>query len=175
MIDPTLASAPLDSLVIRPACEADVAAIAEIYNYYVRETVVTFEETEVPPSEVQERMADVANASLPWLVALAGGELVGYAYATRWKGRSAYRFSVETTVYLKANFIGRGIGAQLYMSLLTHLREASLHTAIGGIALPNPASEALHQKLGFRKVAQFAEVGFKFGRWIDVGYWQLTL
>ncbi len=104
-----------------------------------------------------------------------GGAVVGWAYATAWKARSAYRFSVETTVYVAASHQGRGIGAALYGALLGDLRGRELHSAVGGIALPNPASVALHEKLGFKKIAHFAEVGRKFDRWVDVGYWQLIL
>ena len=103
------------------------------------------------------------------------GTALGYAYASKWKGRCAYRFAVETTVYLDAPAHGRGLGRRLYERLLAALRESGMHVAIGGIALPNPASIALHEKLGFRKVGQFEEVGFKLGRWVDVGYWQVML
>jgi L-amino acid N-acyltransferase YncA len=161
--------------VIRQAVPTDAEAIARIYNHYIRDTVITFEEEPVSCSEMAERIAEVSSASLPWLVAEQDGTVLGYAVASKWKGRSAYRFSVETTIYLAPNCLGRGIGTRLYQPLLKQLKDLRLHVAIGGIALPNAASLALHEKLGFRKVAEFAEVGFKFRRWIDVGYWQLTL
>jgi phosphinothricin acetyltransferase len=121
------------------------------------------------------RLQEVQGASLPWFVAAQGGEVVGYAYATKWNGRSAYRFSTEVTVYLDHGRGGRGIGSNLYHHLLPALQSRGIHVAIGGIALPNTASVALHRKFGFEQVAEFREVGFKFGRWIDVGYWQKTL
>jgi L-amino acid N-acyltransferase YncA len=161
--------------VIRSAIADDAEAIANIFNYYVRETIVTFEEQPVSAAEMASRMAEVAATSLPWLVAEQDGAIQGYARATKWKPRSAYRFSVETTIYLDSPCLGKGIGTGLYQSLLTQLKDLKLHIAIGGIALPNAASVALHEKLGFRKVAQFGEVGFKFNKWIDVGYWQLSL
>jgi L-amino acid N-acyltransferase YncA len=161
--------------VIRQAIAADARDIAEIYNHYIRETVITFEEEPVSHADIADRIAEVALASLPWLVAEQNGTVEGYAYATKWKSRSAYRFSVETTVYLDPGSTSKGIGTQLYVMLLKHLKGLRLHAAIGGIALPNAASVALHEKLGFHKVAQFPEVGFKFGKWIDVGYWQMTL
>jgi L-amino acid N-acyltransferase YncA len=161
--------------MIRQAIAADANAIADIYSRYVLETVVTFEEQPVSPPEIAERIAEVTAVPLPWLVKEQAGAIVGYAYASKWKGRCAYRFSVETTVYLAPDSIGRGIGTELYQALLTHLKALGLHVAIGGIALPNAASVALHEKLGFRRVAQFSEVGFKFGKWIDVGYWELIL
>jgi phosphinothricin acetyltransferase len=163
------------STAIRDATAADAPAIAAIYNHYIRETVVTFEEEPVSGAEIARRVEKVQSASLPWLVAEAGGRVVGYAYAGPWHVRSAYRFSVEITVYLAADQVGRGIGSKLYEALFSRLRARRIHAAIGGIALPNDASVALHEKFGLRKVAHFDEVGFKFDRWIDVGYWQRNL
>jgi phosphinothricin acetyltransferase len=160
--------------MIRACNEDDAAAIAEIYNDYVRETVITFEETPVAAAEMARRIADV-GARFPWLVWEDSGAAVAWAYATAWKARSAYRFSVETTVYVATSHHGRGIGEALYRALIEDLRTRGLHSAVGGIALPNPASVALHEKLGFRKIAHFAEVGRKLDRWVDVGYWQLIL
>jgi L-amino acid N-acyltransferase YncA len=161
--------------LIRTATADDADAIAGIYNPYVLDTVVTFEEEAVSAAAIATRIADVTTASLPWLVAERDGALQGYAYATRWKGRCSFRYSVETTVYLATGSTGRGMGKQLYGELLRRLQERGMHVAIGGIALPNAASVALHEKLGFHKVGHFSEVGFKFGRWVDVGYWQRTL
>jgi L-amino acid N-acyltransferase YncA len=160
--------------MIRTATVADAAAIADIYNRYVRETVITFEETPVPTDEMARRIADV-GARYPWLVFEYDGAVVGWAYATEWKTRSAYRFSVETTVYLADSHRGRGTGTALYEALIAELKARKLHTAIGVIALPNPSSVALHEKLGFAKIGHVAEVGRKFDRWVDVGYWQLIL
>ena len=125
--------------------------------------------------EMRRRMDDVFASSLPWLAAEMDGRVVGYAYATKWKARSAYRYSVETTVYLEDGLAKRGVGTELYAELFRLLKERGLHAVIGGIALPNDASVALHEKFGMRKVAHFEQVGFKFGQWVDVGYWQLTL
>jgi len=160
---------------VRAAERADAESIAAIYNHYVANTVVTFEEEEVSAAEMGRRIDDVWSSSLPWLVAEEDCRITGYAYATRWKARSAYRFSVEVTVYLAAGHAGRGIGTKLYGELFPLLQARSSHAIIGGIALPNDASVALHEKFGMRKVAQFQEVGFKLGRWVDVGYWQRTL
>jgi L-amino acid N-acyltransferase YncA len=161
--------------VIRSATAADAEAIATIYNHYVRETAVTFEEETVPSAEMAGRITEVAAASLPWLVTEHAGSVAGYARASKWRPRSAYRYSVETTIYLSPQHVGAGLGGKLYRELLGQLKSRGLHLAIGGIALPNDASVALHEKLGYRKVAHFSEVGFKFGRWIDVAYWQLAL
>lgn len=163
------------TLHLRAATQSDAAAICAIYNPYVSTTTVTFEEEPVPAPEMAQRIADVDGAGLPWLVAEADGKVVGYAYATKWRVRSAYRHSVESTVYVDPACVGQGVGRALYEALLDALRRRGLHLVIGGIALPNAGSVGLHEALGFRKVAHFAEVGMKFGRWIDVGYWQLNL
>lgn len=159
----------------RPARLDDARRIAAIYNHYVRETVITFEEVPVTDDEMASRIATVLGAGFPWLVATAGEQVVGYAYGGPWKPRSAYRFTTETTVYLAPDHVGQGLGAPLYGALIERLSLLGLHVAIGGIALPNAASVALHEKLGFRPAGRLPEVGFKFGRWIDVGYWQRTL
>ena len=164
-----------DNLLIRPATRTDAAAIARIYNYYVTETIITFEEDPVSSTVMARRIENVQSALLPWLVAVQDDNILGFACAGRWRKRSAYRFSVETTVYLDTDKTGRGLGTGLYGSLLPLLSGQNIHTAIGGIALPNEASVALHEKLNFEKVAHFNKVGFKFNRWIDVGYWQREL
>lgn len=160
---------------IRTALPADAAAICAIYNRYVATTTITFEEDAVAEADMAQRIADVEAAGLPWLVAEADGKVVGYAYATKWRARPAYRYSSESTVYVDQAFVGQGVGRALYAALLDELRRRGLHLVIGGIALPNEGSVGLHEALGFCKVAHFAEVGMKFGRWIDVGYWQLNL
>lgn len=160
---------------IRDARVDDAELIASIYNHFVLNTSISFEETAVSHTEMAQRIAEVQAAGLPWLVAEQDGDILGYAYATKWRVRHAYRYSVETTVYLAPACAGQGVGTMLYRALLDRLRAAGYRLAIGGIALPNPASIALHEKLGFEKVAQFSEVGFKFDRWTDVGYWQLRL
>jgi phosphinothricin acetyltransferase len=160
--------------LIRTCTPADAAAICEIYNRYVRETVITFEEAPVAADEMARRIADV-TARLPWLVAEDVGAIVGYAYATPWRARAAYRFSVESTVYVAQGEMRRGVGTALYRELLAALRRLDVHCVVGGIALPNAASVALHEKLGFKKIGQFVEIGRKLDRWVDVGYWELIL
>jgi L-amino acid N-acyltransferase YncA len=165
----------MTNVVVRPAAAADAASIARIYNHYIQNTVITFEEEPVSAQTMAARVADVQGLSLPWLVAEIETAIVGYAYATRWKARSAYRYSVETTIYLEHGCAGRGIGTTLYSELLLNLREHGIHVAIGGAAVPNEASVALHAKLGFEHVGTFRQVGFKHDRWVDVAYWQLAL
>lgn len=163
------------SASIRPVSTDDAAPLARIYNHYIAETWVTFETDPIGAGDMASRIADAEAASLPWLVAEDRAEILGFAYASRWQGRCAYRFSVESTIYLDADKTGRGIGGPLYETLITAVRARDMHSMIGGIALPNEASVKLHERLGFRKVGQFEQVGFKFDRWIDVGYWQLSL
>ncbi len=160
---------------IRAALPGDAGAICAIYNHYITQTTISFEEEPVSAGEMAQRIADVGAAGLPWLVLVDGDTLIGYAYATKWRVRQAYRFSVETSVYLDCQRTGRGAGRMLYDALLAELRQRELHLAIAGIAQPNEASVRLHERLGFKKVAHFGEVGRKFGNWVDVGYWQLQL
>jgi phosphinothricin acetyltransferase len=160
--------------MIRSATADDAGAICDIYNHYVANTVVTFEETGVTIDEMRERLDDVLS-SHPFLVAEANGSVRGFAYACAWRARSAYRFAVETTIYLAPDSTRRGLGSELYGNLISQLRARRLHTAIGIVALPNDGSSALHERLGYVQVAELKHVGWKFDRWIDVGYWQLML
>lgn len=160
---------------LRDACAADAAAITDIYNHYILNTAISFEEEPVSAATMAGRIADVQAAGLPWLVAIVDGRVAAYAYATKWRVRAAYRFSVESSVYAAPVRVRAGLGKALYGALLERLRAAGVHLVIGGIALPNDASVGLHEALGYAKAAHFTEVGRKFGRWIDVGYWQLKL
>ncbi|RRJ85413.1 N-acetyltransferase family protein [Aestuariirhabdus litorea] len=160
---------------MRPATAADAAAIVAIYNHYVRETVVTFEEDPLPTEEMAGRLRAVEETGLPWLVIETAQGVQGYSYATRWHGRCAYRFTAEITVYLAPEAGGQGLGSALYRALFAELAQRGFRTALGAIALPNAASVALHEKFGMAQVGQFREVGYKFERWIDVGYWQGTI
>ena len=161
-------------LILRDACAADAATIAAIYNHYVATTVISMESDPVGADEMARRLADVRGAALPWLVLLDNGTVLGYAYASKWRARPGYRHAVESSVYVDAAQRGRGLGLTLYRALIARLA-GRFHCVIGGIALPNAASVALHERLGFRKVACFTEVGHKFDGWVDVGYWQLHL
>jgi L-amino acid N-acyltransferase YncA len=161
--------------MIRAAQPSDAQSLANLYNHYVIHSVTTFETDPIDAVEMAARVADVQATGLPWLVLVQQDEILGYACAVRWKGRAAYQHSVETTVYLAADCGGGGKGTELYTSLLAALRQQAVHCVIAGIAQPNEASVALHEKLGFNKVAHFPEVGRKFDRWIDVAYWQRLL
>lgn len=162
-------------MIIRAATADDAGSIAAIYAPYVTGTVVSFE-TEAPDAaEMTRRMAGDAGR-YPWLVARGeDGALLGYAYATAFRTRPAYRFSVETTVYVAADAQRRGAGRALYAALLPVLEAQGFVQAIAAITLPNPASVALHEAFGFRRIGAYEEVGFKQGGWHDVGLWQRAL
>jgi aminoglycoside 6'-N-acetyltransferase I len=152
--------------------DVDAGPLAAVYNHYVLETIATFEEEPVADREMWRRVEAVRALSLPWLVAEAAGGVAGYAYAGPWKARVGYRFTVEISAYLAPGAGGQGLGSALYGQLFEQLEARGIRCVIAGIALPNGASVALHEKFGMRKVAHFARNGMKFGRWIDVGYWQ---
>jgi phosphinothricin acetyltransferase len=134
---------------------------------------VTFEEVPVTTGDIADRLRTVLDHGLPWLVAERDDVVVGYAYASPWRSRTAYRNSVEVSIYLAPPAARSGIGTALYEDLFARLKLKGVHAVIGGVTLPNPASVAFHEKMGMRKVAHFEEVGYKFERWLDVGYWQL--
>lgn len=161
--------------MIRKARIEDAQDIAAIYNHYVENTCVTFEVEAVSAGEIAQRIEECQSYNLPWLVAEEDGRVLGYCYATKWKGRCAYQHSVEATVYLEPSATAQGWGSRLYQELLAQLQARGIHAVICGIAQPNEASVALHEKFGMQKVAHFKEVGRKFDQWVDVGYWQCLL
>ncbi len=160
--------------MVRHATLADASEICRIYNHYIETTRITFEETPITAEDVAARISSVMQ-TYPWLVCEEGGRVIGYAYATRWKDRSAYRYSVEAAIYLDHGRVGKGSGTELIERLLHELRLRKIHSVICGIALPNPASVGLCEKFGFERIAHFKEVGYKFDKWVDVGYWELLL
>ncbi|MGA2571447.1 MAG: N-acetyltransferase family protein [Terracidiphilus sp.] len=160
--------------MLRNVTPDDAPSITEIYNHYILNSPATFEEVPVPPDDMQQRILEKTK-TYPWFVCEEDGKLLGYAYGRRWRERAAYRHSVEASVYLHPSAVGNGRGSALFEALLPELRARQFHCVIGGVSLPNEASVALLEKFGFRQVAHFKETGYKFGNWIDVGYWQLLL
>lgn len=161
---------------IRPYAPGDEAAIVDIYNHYILHTSVTFEEEALTPGAMRERIQGYTDQGLPWLVWQDDdGQVQGYAYAGPFHHRAAYRRTMELTVYLRHGQQGRGMGRALYAAVLDLLRQTDCHVALGIVALPNEGSEALHRALGFEQVAHLHEVGHKFGRWIDVGFFEKRL
>lgn len=156
----------------RKAGSKDASSIAHIYNYYVHNSVATFDEEPRAEAYFRERINEV-NKTHIWLVWLDESDTVrGYAYGVQLKARFAYRFAAEVSVYVEHGYFGKGIAKSLYIELFTQLAKKGCKRVIGGVALPNDASIALHENLGFKKVAHFERVGFKFDQWIDVAYWQ---
>lgn len=159
---------------IRDARADDVARLAEIYRLYVDSSAVSFEAVAPDGDAMSARMLTAPR--LPWLVAEDGsGAVVGYAYATGHRERAAYRWAVDCSVYLTPDARRRGTGRHLYSTLLPLLRDLGYRQACAGIAMPNQASVGLHEAMGFTPVGVYKDIGYKLGRWHDVGWWQLLL
>jgi L-amino acid N-acyltransferase YncA len=159
---------------IRLAHDGDAEAIASIYRPVVESTVISFETIPPDRAEIARRLADTM-IEYPWLVCERDGHIAGYAYATRHRVRAAYQWSVDTSVYIDDAHKRTGVGRGLYESLFSILAAQGFFNAFAGIALPNAASVGLHEAMGFEKLGVYRNVGFKFGEWRDVGWWQLRL
>jgi len=164
----------MPGVTIRAVAAGDAPAIAAIYAPVVANTVISFEETPPDADEIARRIAAVTRTH-PWLVAVEGDAVAGYAYATKYRERAAYRWAVDTSVYVDERYRQRGVGRALYAALFETLRALGYLRAFAGVALPNPASEALHEAVGFREIGVYRAVGFKFGRWHDVRWYGLSL
>ena len=162
------------SMVIRLARGDDAPAIAAIYTPYVSETPISFETVPPTADEMAGRLAKTL-ARFPWLVAEAEGAVVGYAYASQHRERAAYQWAADVSVYLREERQRRGIGRALYTALFAILRAQGYVNTYAGIALPNPASVALHEAMGMTPVGVYRHVGYKAGSWRDVGWWQGAL
>jgi phosphinothricin acetyltransferase len=161
---------------VRPAKEADLDAINDIYNHYVAETHITFDDLPMTADARREWFSHYAETGRHRvLVAGDGDRVVGYATSSRFRPKPGYLTSVETSIYLAPEATGKGAGAKLYAELFRSLEGQDLHRAYAGIALPNPASIALHEKFGFKRVALFTEQGRKFGRYWDVAWFEKPL
>lgn len=162
------------SCQIRIAVPSDAAAIQAIYAPFVERTAISFE---LDPPSIEEMAQRISStlATYPYLVAERNGEVIGYAYASQHRAREAYRWSVDVTVYVSPQAHRSGIGRGLYDRLLSILQCQGFHAAYAGIALPNIGSVRLHESLGFIHIGTYPEVGFKHGRWHDVGYWRKSL
>jgi phosphinothricin acetyltransferase len=158
---------------IRPATAEDAGAIAAVYAPYVTDSVISFEAGPPDAEEMLRRMT--ARPRLPWLVAVEGEDLLGFAYASGHRGREAYRWAADASVYLAMDHRGRGLGRALYDVLVPLVRDLGYVTLHAGVALPNDASRRLHESMGFELVGIYRNVGYKAGAWHDVGWWQLPL
>lgn len=153
---------------IRPARAEDLEAVAAITNHYVRHTAVHFASEDVTVTELQVGL----GGRYPWVVAEDDGAVIGFAKAGPWRARDAYRFTAETGIYLAPERHGAGVGGRLYAALLEACDAAGFHTLVAGVSLPNEPSVRLHDRLGFRRVGVFREVGFKLDAWHDVLWFQ---
>jgi phosphinothricin acetyltransferase len=161
-------------MTVRTAAISDAEAVAAIYAPYVLETAISFEEAAPSDAEMARRIADTLPTH-PFLVFEEDGRVLGFAHASPHNARAAYRWSANVTVYAAVGAHRRGVGRALYSSLLATLRRQGFHALFAGIALPNEKSVGLHEAMGFVHLGAYREVGFKFGRWHDVGYWRLGL
>ena len=157
---------------VRQATSEDAAQVAEVYNYYVKNTHHTFETEPISGAEMEERISGISE-NYPFLIAEEDGEILGYAYASKFRMRDAYEHTVEVSIYVKNEAKQKGIGTALYATLFDLLADTNIHAIIAGISLPNEPSVKFHAKMGFSKVAHFREIGYKLGRWVDVSFWEL--
>lgn len=159
---------------IEVAKTSDAGAMLEIYSPHVLDSAVSFETTVPTMREFEERIRDTL-VKFPWLVCKIDGELVGYAYASAHRTRCAYDWSVEASVYVDSTRHRLGIASSLYSTLFQVLRKQGIINVYCGITLPNPASVAFHESIGFSKIGVYEKIGYKLGKWHDVGWWQLRL
>jgi phosphinothricin acetyltransferase len=164
----------MGDMMIRPVRLADAPAICDIYNYYIRNTCITPEEEDVTTGEMENRIEEITK-TFPWRVFEKNNEIVGFAFLHHYIARSAYRFAVENSIYIKHGLTRNDAGSQLMSALLDEARKMGKHSVVALMELGNEASEALHRKFGFREMGHLREAGFKFNRWVDVSYWQLIL
>ena len=169
-----LASGISMALSIRPHQSEDLAPLTALYNDFIRDTPITFDLTPYTIEQRRQSWFDHYGATgrHRMLVAVLDGDVVGYATSSPFATKAAYQTSVETSVYLHPKAQGQGLGTQLYQTLFNQLQTEDVHRAYAGITVPNPASIALHQKVGFHKVGVYREVGRKFGRYWDVEWWE---
>ena len=161
-------------MIVRPARADDAPAIAALYAPFVDGSGISFEDSAPDGAEMASRMA-ACGETHPWLVAEAEGELAGYAYASPFRARRGYRFTAETSVYVRSALQGAGVGAALYRPLIETLVAQGFTQAIAAISLPNEASVRLHERFGFERCGVYRQVGWKLDQWWDVGLWQRRL
>lgn len=161
--------------MIRNVQLSDAKRITEIYNPYITDSIITFEEVPVTEQDIAERIHYVTKKNFPYIVYVENNEVVGYAYLSNWRSRSAYDITLETSVYIDEKAQAKGLGTILYAELINRAREINIHSLIGVISLPNPISQKLHEKFNFTLVGNFKESGLKFNQLIDVEFWQLIL
>lgn len=157
--------------MIRKVKVEDAQSIVDIYNYYILNTNISFEVEPLKSEEMAERIKNISS-KFPYIVYEEAGKVLGYAYLSEYRTRVAYKFTVESSIYLDKDAKGNGIGQKLYEELIEKAKVHEFHTIIGCVTIPNEPSTKLHERLGFEKIAHFKEAGFKNNTWLDVGYWQ---
>ena len=160
--------------MIRPVQLNDTQVLLDIYNYYVLNTTANFDIEALSLQTFTDKLKSIIT-DYPFIVYEENNEILGYAYGSRFRPRAAYNYVAESTVYVKHTEHGKQIGSKLYEALISLLKATNLHTVLGVLTIPNEASIKLHEKFGFKQVANLEEVGFKFGEWQNVGIWQLKL
>ncbi|HAY88293.1 MAG TPA: phosphinothricin acetyltransferase [Bacteroidetes bacterium] len=161
----------MQNTYIREATQDDLSQIVDIYNHYIKNTLITFDEEPYTVSQLSDKILSLQK-NYPVLVMHTGDSVLGYAYAAAWKAKTAYKHSAETTIYIHPDHEGKGLGQRLYNALLSSLALFEVVNAIACITIPNEASIKLHEKLGFKKIGRFDKVGYKMEQWVDVEYWQ---
>lgn len=160
--------------MIRQIISSDIPEILPIYNYHVKNTLVTFDITPLSIEQFIKKVERISN-DFPFLVYIENNEILGFSYASKWRQKPAYNHTVESTVYIKNSTQRKNIGTKLYVELLKQLTAKGFKIVIGGISLPNEPSIQFHEKFGYEKVGHFSKVGKKFDKWVDVAFWQLNL
>ncbi len=161
--------------MVRQVSTNDASQIARIYNYYVRETLITFDTEEVSAQEMAQRIEKALHENRPYYVYERDGSILGYCYLGSWKLRNAYSKTAELTIYLDTEAKSQGIGTQLMEHLHANIDTEQYHAIVACITLPNEPSVRMHEKFGYTQVSHFSEVGRKFDKWVDVGDWQLVI
>lgn len=161
--------------MIRNVKMSDAKDITEIYNYYIENTVITFQTDLLSVEETEKKIEEILLKGFPYIVYEENNEVIGYAYAGVWRDRKAYEITLETSIYLDQSKIKKGIGRQLYKELIERSRQIGVHSLIGVVSVPNEGSKKLHLEFGFELLGTFKEVGQKFNKYVSVEFWQLML
>ena len=161
--------------MIRKVQLSDAEDIVNIYNYYIENTIITFETLKIDVNEETQRIKKILDNNYPFIVYEEQDMVLGYAYLSKWREREAYKNTLEASIYVHKDHHNKGIGKLLYKELINLGKTQGIHVLIGGMSIPNPQSQKLHKRLGFERVGLFKEVGYKFNKFIDVEFWQLNI
>ncbi len=160
--------------MIRKYHPKDLQSIVDILNYYVKNDACIFQVEPYTFDEIEKKL-EIIQATYPIFIEEKDNKVIGFAYGARWRDKPAYAKSVETTIYVHPDYLHAGIGEPLYRKLIETLTQMNFHLLVAGMTMPNLGSQRLHEKLGFEKVGEFKEAGMKFGKWHNVGFWQMVI